>query len=738
MRSAVFTSSILALSLFCSRAAAGFPYHVVYPPDARDARVLGQQFGSAAVPHRLPPAIHSASPAAQPKWRTQQTARIGQFPVARPPQSSRPQLRIAQAYEYGPNTNIAVPHYNNPAPSHGNVVHHYGAPAPDYGAPAANYGRPASHHDVPYVPHTPHQGTPAGQPPLPDRGPLSGSVPPAGPPLSDNAPTDGAESDGPPFPSTTPYDAGESTANESSDGVVADAIVDHQQDRGHEPDPTGALGHRHDEFFRGDVVLHPQTESQHPVPTDAAAHAHASGNCTGECYYGGECYHGGGYHYGGNCYDTGGRHRPLRYRTGGGHGSTRYDSSLSSVSWGCGPVIPSKTKNCPTWFGGLYGLVMTRDGDEDVYFLANGADPSQLYFRSNEFETGYSGGIEARVGRTFNCCRWGLEAVYWGLFPDIEWAQFTGAGMTTVLDYANVFDALGTPLANYTDAMVYGRARRFEEYHNFEINLLSGPLTLLAPSGCCDNACGRSYRSVVGYDGGYGGGTYRGAGYPTYGGSCYGSGYETRYRRGHGDGYGPGYYGQGLGNRGCTQPRWMANWVFGVRYFKFNEQVLLDYSSVAPQITGVTGEVYHDYDAENNLVGIQLGVDLSYCLTRRLNLDFGSKFGLFGNHASSRQRIHTPDGLAYVLPANPTDFDIHSSEDNVAFLGELRVGLGCRVGRHLRFTGGYRAIAAAGVATALGQKDFGRELGALGKVADVDSDDSIVLHGAYVGSEFAW
>ncbi len=85
-----------------------------------------------------------------------------------------------------------------------------------------------------------------------------------------------------------------------------------------------------------------------------------------------------------------------------------------------------------------------------------------------------------------------------------------------------------------------------------------------------------------------------------------------------------------------------------------------------------------------------------------------------------------------------TDFTVQSEEDDVAFLGELRVGFGYEVGCHVRFTGGYRAVAASGVATALGQLDHGRTLGRLASVADIDTDDSLVLHGAYVGTEFAW
>ncbi len=434
----------------------------------------------------------------------------------------------------------------------------------------------------------------------------------------------------------------------------------------------------------------------------------------------------------------------------GGYDSSPYCESMSCPTWDVGSEI---AKACPTWFGGVYGLIMTRDGDEDYCLLSSVDRPTHLFFSSGDFDTDFSGGVEGRVGRTFNCCRWGLELVYWGLYPGDEMAAFDAAvtpvtGLRTTLDYSPLNDVHGQSLASYTDSVVYARGRRNEEYHNIEVNILSGPLTLglgnscapcdpCPPCGPCD-PCGSS-PTVVGYDGGYGGGTYMGAGYPVHnqcgsgGGRCGSGGYQY----GYGDGYGQGFYGEGCGNRGCSEPRWIANWVFGVRYLRTSENVLLDYSSAGPEIQGVTGEVCHHFRAKNDLVGVQLGVDINRCLARRFTLDFNSRFGLYGNHARTRQQISTPDGFA-VNPADDREFNLRGSDSDVAFLGELRAGVGYKVGKHLRFTGGYRAIAASGVATALGQTPFSRELNALDKIADVDSDDSIVLHGAYAGAEFAW
>jgi hypothetical protein len=178
--------------------------------------------------------------------------------------------------------------------------------------------------------------------------------------------------------------------------------------------------------------------------------------------------------------------------------------------------------------------------------------------------------------------------------------------------------------------------------------------------------------------------------------------------------------------------------VLGFRFFKFDEglNIFMDRDDNAWDSTDY--EVHHDIDVENNLYGFQLGTDINYCLTKCLHLDFGSKFGIYGNHATQTQNIYTPQGVAYVLPGAPEDFYVRSAEDEVAFLGELRAGVGFKVGCHFRFTGGYRAVAATGVATSLGQLDHGRTLGRLAKVADINSNETLVLHGAYAGTEFAW
>ena len=72
------------------------------------------------------------------------------------------------------------------------------------------------------------------------------------------------------------------------------------------------------------------------------------------------------------------------------------------------------------------------------------------------------------------------------------------------------------------------------------------------------------------------------------------------------------------------------------------------------------------------------------------------------------------------------------------WLSRLRAGVGYKIRPNVRLALGYRAVAASGVAIAADQLRDGREMQALWKVADVDTDGSLLLHGAYGGIDFAW
>ena len=77
-------------------------------------------------------------------------------------------------------------------------------------------------------------------------------------------------------------------------------------------------------------------------------------------------------------------------------------------------------------------------------------------------------------------------------------------------------------------------------------------------------------------------------------------------------------------------------------------------------------------------------------------------------------------------------------EDDIAYLGELRAGVGYKLSCRFRVVGGYRVVAASGVALPLDQIAYGRQFASPTVFDNINNNGQLVLHGAYAGLEFAW
>ena len=141
----------------------------------------------------------------------------------------------------------------------------------------------------------------------------------------------------------------------------------------------------------------------------------------------------------------------------------------------------------------------------------------------------------------------------------------------------------------------------------------------------------------------------------------------------------------------------------GFRWFQ-----LEDAFELAANVDGTVGyqaeDIYYNIDTENNLFGYQFGSRLSYCLTSKLNLGIGGKVGIYGNNVEMNQRIGTNTNVAYQtgIGAGAGDINTSVSDTVLSTLAELDLGLGYRLNNAWSIRGGYRMMAACGVATAPG------------------------------------
>tara|TARA_R110002073_G_scaffold75697_9_gene184627 strand:- start:12435 stop:14252 length:1818 start_codon:yes stop_codon:yes gene_type:complete len=370
-------------------------------------------------------------------------------------------------------------------------------------------------------------------------------------------------------------------------------------------------------------------------------------------------------------------------------------------------ATPGTRPNLAPWYGGFNLLFWQMETNHSRRLIA--------------FDTGYAThtttgavdpestlGYDLTFGRYLDCGRYGLSATYMNFDPSqsetivtagsyyapmASWNNISinpnGAGVDTVYDL-------------YANAAAY-RVRRDVQMQGIEVNLTSFGLmgAQRAAAMCSQGACGG-----IGANLGLG---------------------LTNPCNGYGGATGPLV-------RACSG-RVRVQTSHGFRWFQFKDEF-----EFAANIDGSGGyqatDLYYNVDVENNLFGYQYGSMLTYCLNDRCNLGIGGKFGIYGNRAEMSQRIGTASGYAYETTM-PSDFVNTTSSDTVlAGLGEIDLGLGYRLNNAWTVRGGYRMLGAAGVATSTDSLD--QDYSSVATTGGVYANDSLLLHGAYVGMNFNW
>ncbi len=388
------------------------------------------------------------------------------------------------------------------------------------------------------------------------------------------------------------------------------------------------------------------------------------------------------------------------------------------------------------WFGGVYGLLMDRDSTNKYpltfagpsYAPGDYPSPDAVVLSTRDVDTDFQGGVEFRLGRVFgggaNPCggcacgpTWGLEAVYWTLFENNEYAEFVddatvrtysmmptrglfydpGSGALPVNDFWDY----GTPVpATNTIVVTRARASSSFEVNNIELNLLRLSL--------CGNACGGPAMCNVGCDSG----------------SC-----DTCATGGCDGGQCATGYGAGRGRFS----RFSCTGVCGVRYLEIDESFMygVDYFNTATSTAG-----FLDYHAqtENKLVGAQLGCNGIYRIGCKWGVHMNTLVGVYGNDIDVRQYFNNPVG-GQVQYSTGEDFDVYASKTDVSMLGEVRLGASYQATCHLRLYGGWRALGITGLALASDQAP-NAFLNASQLSNYVNSNGSLILHGLQTGVEW--
>ncbi len=392
----------------------------------------------------------------------------------------------------------------------------------------------------------------------------------------------------------------------------------------------------------------------------------------------------------------------------GGCGSVPISAFGAQLSGGRPELFP--------WFGGANLLFLNVNNNANKV-LAMSIVTGQPALYSDSVDPDNALGFEVSAGRYFKCGSYGLGVTYFGFNPDEEQTLITGgagdfrAAMQAYHDYH--LDTNNDATANQVYQYINGsggvlettgatniRATRDMDFQGLELNLFSfGLMGYQRSTALCGS-----------------------------GGAC-----GLNPFKGWGGNYGFGHAGGPLARPAANRLQVMTS--HGFRWFQVEDDAELAYN-----IDGVAGyqalDIYDRVNIKNDLYGYQFGSKLMYCLSDRLGANLGGKIGVYGNDVEARRRVGTDGQIAYLFgqPANLAE--THYSDTVLSTLGEVDLGLGYRVCDAWTITGGYRVMGINGIATSFNQmsQDFGTSL----NPGSIHANDSLVLHGAYIGCNFNW
>lgn len=185
---------------------------------------------------------------------------------------------------------------------------------------------------------------------------------------------------------------------------------------------------------------------------------------------------------------------------------------------------------------------------------------------------------------------------------------------------------------------------------------------------------------------------------------------------------------------------WDAAVLAGVRYFRFND----DFLFASLQSGGAWGgdgsdEAYLHERIENHLVGGQIGAEAGYRLGRTVRIVAVPKLGIYNNHTRSQFDLYRGDGVL----AQPTaasgvtgTYPVRSSDDSFSVLGQIDLTAEWEFCPNWTAFVGYRLVGATGIGLADNQIPI--YVVDIPEIARIDTNGSLVVHGAMVGLKVAF
>ncbi len=327
------------------------------------------------------------------------------------------------------------------------------------------------------------------------------------------------------------------------------------------------------------------------------------------------------------------------------------------------------TPRCSPWYASVSGLVMGRNKPNGVWTTYETNNNPNQLMNTRDTDPDWQGGGDLRIGRFFGCSRWALEFGYWGIGNFDNTQSMTNP------------NTVSTPLL-FQD-LEFGAGNPVQDWFD-----------------AADEH--RLTRRNKLYN------------------------FELNIIQG---------YGQGYGTAASCQ-RFTGRALLGIRYFQFDEDLILETLDQGGTWGGNGGldQATMDSSVENTMIGAQIGYLLEYRFAARGSAFIAPKIGLYNNHIKNSYNLYRGDGTA----ATPTAFSgvaggypVNSSKDIASFLSEVDLGLRFQLSQHWSLFGGYRVVVINGVG--LADDQIPQYVVDIPEIAAVDTNGSLILHGAFFG-----
>jgi hypothetical protein len=179
--------------------------------------------------------------------------------------------------------------------------------------------------------------------------------------------------------------------------------------------------------------------------------------------------------------------------------------------------------------------------------------------------------------------------------------------------------------------------------------------------------------------------------------------------------------------------------MIGIRYFEFDEDLSFETLDQGGTFGGNGGldEATLSDAVENSMIGVQVGYLLEHRIGCRLNAFITPKIGIYNNHIKNNFQLVRGDGtVASPTAASgaPGNYPVNTSKDIVSFLTEVDLGLRYQLTQRWSLFGGYRVVIINGVG--LSDNQIPQYIVDVPEIADIDTNGSLVLQGAFFGAGF--